>query len=251
MKLDVRAVSKHFCGIDALKDISFTVEPASITAIIGPNGAGKTTLFNLITGFYPPSAGEVWFGKKCLTRTPMHRIAYCGVARTFQNLELFEHLSVLENVMIGGYTLGSTGVVASLLGLSSVEREKTAIREQALKTLDLVGLAGRAFDIATELPYGQQRLVEIARALCLQPKLLLLDEPVAGLNPGESAQLGELIVRLKKSGLTIMLVEHDMETVMNISDKIIVLNFGCKISEGTPDEIQKNQEVISAYLGEE
>ena len=132
-----------------------------------------------------------------------------------------------------------------------MEREKTAIREQALKTLDLVGLAGRAFDIATELPYGQQRLVEIARALCLQPKLLLLDEPVAGLNPGESAQLGELIVRLKKSGLTIMLVEHDMETVMNISDKIIVLNFGCKISEGTPDEIQKNQEVISAYLGEE
>lgn len=251
MILEVRKVRKHFGGIAAVNDVSFTVDPASVTAIIGPNGAGKTTLFNIITGIYPPSSGEVVFGDRKLTGLPMHYLARYGVTRTFQNMELFDNLTVLESVMIGGYTLGSTGVVSSLLGLGRVAREKAAIQERSLETLALVGLEDRALDIATELPYGQQRLVEIARALCLKPRLLLLDEPVSGLNPGESSKLGELILRLKNSGITILFVEHDMETVMEIADKIIVLNFGSKLAEGTPDEIQNNQKVITTYLGKE
>lgn len=248
--LETRRVSRHFGGIQAVNDVSFEVEDQTITAIIGPNGAGKTTLFNLITCIYPPSSGEIYLNGHNIVGRQVHDLANHGVARTFQNLELFGNLTVLESVMVGGYTLGKAGVFSSLFGLPRTSREAASIKERAMEALDLVGLVGRADDIATELSYGQQRLVEIARALCLKPKLLLLDEPVAGLNPGESTQLGHLIVELKKRGITIIFVEHDMETVMDVADRIVVLNFGTKLAEGSPEEIQKNPAVIAAYLGE-
>jgi branched-chain amino acid transport system ATP-binding protein len=250
MLLEINQLSKSFGGVNALKEVSFTFSQGEIGALIGPNGAGKTTLFNLLTGVFQPSSGEIYFNKQPLKGKSTVQISALGIARTFQNLQLFTNMTVLENVMVGCHSQSKTGLLGAAFRLAS-RKEEDSIRRTSLEVLDNVGLKAKAGEQAANLPFGQKRLLEIARALAMKPKVLLLDEPAAGLNPTESRFLVELINAIRAEGITVVLVEHDMETVMELANKIVVLDFGQKIAEGTPYEITRNQKVIDAYLGKE
>jgi len=248
--LEVSQLHKKFGGLHAVNDVSFGVEQGAIKAVIGPNGAGKTTLFNLITGSLAATAGKVQFNGASIQGRKPHQIAACGIARTFQNIKLFHDMTTLENVMVGRHLRSSAGFMASMLKMPWTRSEERQIRNKSIELLELFEIAAYADVEATSLAFGQQRAIEFARALALEPSLLLLDEPAAGLNMYETAEIGRLIARIRDLGITVLLVEHDMSLVMEISDEIVVLSFGQKIAEDVPAAIQDNHEVIKVYLGE-
>ena len=233
----------------ALGNVSTEIGEKSITAIIGPNGAGKTTLINVISGALLPTSGKVYFRETDVTTLHAHKVAEAGVARTYQNLRLFRHMTTLENVMVARHVKTRSGFLSCSLKLPSSRSDEKKIRHKAMECLEFVGLAGKAETDALSMPFGLQRHLEIARALALEPQVVLLDEPAGGLNPGETEHLAELIRGIRDQGITVVLIEHDMSLVMNISDRIMVLNYGQKLAEGPPEEIQTNEEVIEAYLG--
>ncbi len=249
--LSVREVSKRFGGLQAVGGLSFDVAQGSIKALIGPNGAGKTTLFNLISGFLPPDSGEIVFGGTAVQGLQPFEIAALGMARTFQHIRLFPKMTVLENIMVGRHVHGRAGFLAGMLNLPFTWKEERRIREKSFEILESLGIADRAGTEAASLAYGQQRIVEIGRALACEPRLLLLDEPAAGLNMRETNEMGGRIARIRDMGVTVLLVEHDMSLVMGISDEVVVLSYGEKIAEDRPLAIQKNREVIRVYLGDD
>ena len=249
--LSVKGLAKHFGGLKAVDGVDMEVRRGEIQALIGPNGSGKTTILNMLSGLYVPTAGEISLEGTVITGRKPHVITAHGMARTFQNIRLFGELTVLDNVLIGQHCHSKAGVVPSVLQPASQQAEEAGMRKKALEMLEFVGLRGKEFARANSLPYGQQRLLELARALASDPKILLLDEPAAGLNANETEALIDLLFRIRDQGITILLVEHDMSLVMNVSDHITVLNFGKKIAEGAAEAIEKNQEVIDAYLGTE
>ena len=248
--LQVDQLGKRFGGLQAVDGVSFSLRQGVIKAVIGPNGAGKTTLFNLIAGMLAPTAGEIRFQGKAIQGMRPFRIAGLGIARTFQNIKMFAGMTALENVMVGRHVRSKAGFLASMFRTSGCRSEERAIRDKSMELLDFVGIADCAETLATNLAFGQQRAVELARALALEPTLLLLDEPAAGLNIYETAEIGRLIAKIRDLGITVLLVEHDMSLVMDISDEIVVLSFGQKIAEDVPTVIQQNPEVIKVYLGE-
>jgi len=248
--LTVEDVQKSFGGLVAINRLSFTLEEGQIKSIIGPNGAGKTTLLNLIMGVYSPETGNIVFDNHRIERLKPYQIASLGISRTFQTIALFENMSVIENVMVGRHVRTRSEFFSNSFLLRRARIEETAIARIAWEKLDLVGVKERGLEAATALTFAEQRLLEIARALATDPRLILLDEPAAGLNMTEIKMISQLVRNIRAQGVTVILVEHQMDLVMDISDEILVLNYGTKIAEGKPGEIQNNQEVITAYLGE-
>jgi branched-chain amino acid transport system ATP-binding protein len=248
--LEIEDLTKHFGGVKAIDHLSFHVNEHEILATIGPNGAGKTTLFNVITKVFPPTDGRVLLRGNDITKLKAHQVAEVGIARTFQNIRLLKDMTALENVMSGCHHLMKTGMVGSLLLSPRARKEERRVKEMSLESLAFVGLEKDAYRRAGDLPYGTEKLLELARALVSNPDLILLDEPVAGLNDVEREHMAELVCKLREMGKTCIIVEHQMEFVRACSDRVVVLNYGNKIAEGTMAEVQANPEVITAYLGD-
>jgi branched-chain amino acid transport system ATP-binding protein len=249
--LEVGSLSKRFGGVHAVNDVTFRVEEGMIKAVIGPNGAGKTTLFNMVSGFIAPDRGSVTFGGEAIQGQPPHRVAARGLSRTFQHIKLFSQMTALENVMVGRHLRTRSGFVSGMLHLPWTRREQREAEQRSLELMELLGIAALAGSEATSLAYGQQRAVELARALACDPRMVLLDEPAAGLNMRETADLAKLITRIRDRGVTVLLVEHDMSLVMGISDEVVVLSYGEKIADADPRSVQGDPQVVKIYLGEE
>jgi branched-chain amino acid transport system ATP-binding protein len=248
-QLVVNNLSKQFGGVKAVQDVSFTIKSGTVHSVIGPNGAGKTTLFNLITGIYTPTQGEISFEGSAVAGEPPYELARLGMSRTFQNLQVCMNMSAIENVMVGAHLRLAQGLLASVLHLPGLRREDRACRDEAAGLMDFVGVGKYRAAHASQMSYGALKRLEIARALAARPKMILLDEPAAGLNDTETHEIEALIRKIADSGVTVVLVEHDMKLVMNLSDHILVLDYGKKLAEGTAAEVRANPDVIAAYLG--